>query len=181
MTLKIEWIGNFNPFQFVTCPTCGGQEFTSMSMSSIWCDSCNTRFCVRYTAGDPGCVVDADSKDASGPIFQCPECNLRRATLEKSFDCPNCKTTMAAVPGYSGPLLDEERREHFMILKLGDYCSGWLKSGGSIPKDMYAHPSCKDETLQIKWEEFQKRPDFRADPAKLPGGVRFQIMSSHPA
>lgn len=179
MPLSIEWIGNFDPFNFLACPICAGKHFTSLSAGSIWCDKCNTRFSVRHTAGDPGCVVDADTKDAYGQTFECPTCSLKRATLMETLLCPHCKTLMEAVPGYSGPLSDAERPNYYLILKTGDYCSGWLKSGEPY-KDMYSHPSCKDATLQSGWEEFQRRPGFRIDPARLPEGVRFKCLINDP-
>jgi DNA-directed RNA polymerase subunit RPC12/RpoP len=124
MSIKIEWIGNFNPFDFIACPTCGGKEFTSLSLGSAWCDNCNTQFSVRHTAGDPGCVVDADTEDAYGPVFRCPTCSYQAATLAPGIHCPSCKKPMERKEGYSGALMENPPRKWCMILKTGDYCSG---------------------------------------------------------
>ena len=60
MSYSVEFIGGFNPFEWpdMKCPVCGGEDFTSLSHSSVWCDKCNVKFVVRHTGGDPGCVVD---------------------------------------------------------------------------------------------------------------------------
>ncbi|MBA4372259.1 MAG: hypothetical protein C0402_05305 [Thermodesulfovibrio sp.] len=78
--------------------------------------------------------------------------------------------------GYSGPILDKPPKRFYMVLKIGDYVSGWLDADALTTEGAKAHPSCKDRTLQTKWDEFQNRPDFRVDPEKLPGGVRFQMV-----
>jgi hypothetical protein len=46
------------PFALIKCPLCGGADFVSVDLASVWCDGCNAQFRVRATAGDPGFVVD---------------------------------------------------------------------------------------------------------------------------
>jgi len=58
--LRLETISRLEPFALIVCPLCRGTEFTTIDFASVWCDTCNTRFATRMTAGDPGVVVDAD-------------------------------------------------------------------------------------------------------------------------
>lgn len=57
--LDLDKVSKLRPFAMIVCPMCGGTAFTTMDLASVWCDNCNTRFETRYTAGDPGVVVDA--------------------------------------------------------------------------------------------------------------------------
>lgn len=56
--LLLHEVSSDAPFQIIECPLCGSTEFTTITFSSVWCNNCNCRFDVRYTAGDPGFVVD---------------------------------------------------------------------------------------------------------------------------
>lgn len=56
--LGFEPVDRTPPFRLIQCPLCGGAEFTTVAFSSVWCNGCNANFSVRYTAGDPGFVVD---------------------------------------------------------------------------------------------------------------------------
>ena len=56
--LAFEPVSGDAPFRIIQCPLCRGADFTTVAFSSVWCDSCNAKFSVRYTAGDPGFVVD---------------------------------------------------------------------------------------------------------------------------
>jgi hypothetical protein len=42
-----------SPFLIIKCPLCGGGEFTTIELASVWCDRCNARFQV-YPTGDSG-------------------------------------------------------------------------------------------------------------------------------
>ena len=46
------------PFALIRCPLCGGTDFTTCDLASVWCDKCNAQFSARPTSGDPGFVVD---------------------------------------------------------------------------------------------------------------------------
>jgi hypothetical protein len=60
MALKSDPISTIQPFWHISCPVCGGDDFTEMGTAGgVWCDCCNAEFRVRGTSGDPGCVVDA--------------------------------------------------------------------------------------------------------------------------
>ena len=45
------------------CPVCKGNQFTNLEGAGIWCDQCNAEFELRYTAGDPGVVIDCKPPD----------------------------------------------------------------------------------------------------------------------
>jgi hypothetical protein len=50
---------NRDPFNEIDCPICNESDFISIDYCKVYCSSCNTRFQIRPTAGDPGYVVDA--------------------------------------------------------------------------------------------------------------------------
>lgn len=169
--LKIEFIGGFNPFLWdkLTCPVCNGRNFTSVSMSGVYCDDCNCKFRVRDTAGDPGCVVDCfvgvESERVSvyAPLWECPHCkdSDRHARFDwQDLICPfNLNHgPMQRCKGTSGPWNrpDKFPDYFYLILKTGDYCSGWLLSGGDLPR-------AKDRKgpTQKEWEAFQASEEFR--------------------
>jgi hypothetical protein len=56
--VNLEHVSPYAPFRLINCPLCSGTEFTSLDLAETWCDSCNANFSVRYTAVDPGFVVD---------------------------------------------------------------------------------------------------------------------------
>jgi hypothetical protein len=57
--LRLETISRLDPFRLIVCPMCGETQFSTVDLASVWCDTCNTRFQTRMTAGDPGAVLDA--------------------------------------------------------------------------------------------------------------------------
>jgi hypothetical protein len=177
MGLTIEWIGNFNPFNFIKCPLCGGKDFISLSTSGVWCSRCATSFSVRHTAGDPGCVVDAlMTEDTMGPKYNCLKCEKSTASFAENPTCTVCGSIMEKDNGYWSCFSEDQREKWYMILKIGDYCSGWIQSGGKTLEESYSHPSCKDRTLQKKWDDFQKKEGFFIDPGKKLRGIRFVTL-----
>lgn len=179
MGLSFRWIGGFNPFDFVACPTCGGTEYTSTSGSVVGCNRCNTIFTVRATAGDPGCVVDATNENAWGPIHTCPACKAEVPSYDDRVVCTSCNKRMVKHElGYETAFPWGKVKRWYQILKIGDDASGWIRSG-NLPEcdERYSHPSCHDEDLQRRWVEFQQQPDFKVASGAKPGGARFQIVS----
>jgi hypothetical protein len=177
MGLTIEWIGNFNPFNFITCPLCGGNDFVSLSASSVWCSVCNTSFAVRETAGDPGCVVDAFmTEDTMGPKYNCKKCGKFTASFTDRPVCPLCGSNMGKDNDYWCCFPEDQRKKWYMVLKIGDYCSGWIQSGGKTIEESYSHSSCEDHTLQSRWDDFQKSEGFFIDPTKKHQGVRYFVL-----
>lgn len=57
--LRLDALSPLDPFTLVRCPMCGGTDFLTLDLASVWCGTCNVRFKTRSTAGDPGVVVDA--------------------------------------------------------------------------------------------------------------------------
>jgi len=171
MTLKHMSIGGVNPFEWdaFTCPLCCGNQFTSVDHAGVYCDDCNARFLVRDTAGDPGCVVDCFTTPEKGghvyaPLYRCPKCE----ELEPGRHCHThharftwqdliCPLNlnhgpMALIPKCQGPWKPKKDQEYFyLILKLGDYCSGWLLSGGMDNRYTRRGPT------QEQWEAFQEK------------------------
>jgi hypothetical protein len=49
--LAFEPVSGDAPFRIIQCPLCRGTAFTTVAFSSVWCDSCNAKFSVRYTSG----------------------------------------------------------------------------------------------------------------------------------
>jgi hypothetical protein len=58
--LRLESLSYLDPFTLIVCPLCRGTDFITVDLATVWCDTCNTCFTTRMTAGDPGVVVDAD-------------------------------------------------------------------------------------------------------------------------
>lgn len=71
------------PFSVIKCPLCGGTRFISMANSAVWCGQCNAKFSVRYTAGDPGFVVDCtwESYWWGGAKYILPRCSTLVMTM----------------------------------------------------------------------------------------------------
>jgi hypothetical protein len=165
MSLKIHWIGNFNPFDFIKCPLCGCRKFTSLSCSSVWCDKCNTNFNVRYSAGDPGCVIDACMKYSNGPKHYCNECNISIPSLDTSPLCPKCGRKMARDHVYSMSFPREMQKQWYHILKVGDYSSGWLLQTNSYDTYReYLHP---DGCRQRDWDKFQENHLYEPEMSEI--------------
>ena len=160
MTFEIDLIGNFNPFEWdaLKCPVCGKNKFVSLSHSAIYCDYCNARFSVRYTAGDPGCVIDChvmeENRCIDGPKFRCLDCDATFGSLDEEPKCPEVpEHNIERVNGiFTSVKLPDNYPERFcLILKIGDYCSSW--GGCQYPDD----PFKRDYPTQEEWNEFQKR------------------------
>ena len=45
------------------CPVCKGNEFTNLEGDGVYCDQCESGFSLRYTAGDPGVVINCKAPD----------------------------------------------------------------------------------------------------------------------
>lgn len=147
--LKIMMIGGFNPFEFIYCPVCGGKHFTSLSFASVRCDQCNARFNVRYTGGDPGCVVDADAREnVVAPEYVCNDCSNRMVTWDKPSACPQCAGVIEQKSKCLHGMGKDESRSFYWILKTGEYSSGWLRNRGC---DLEDRPNCQKE-----WDEYQE-------------------------
>jgi hypothetical protein len=82
--LRLESISRLDPFTLIICPLCRGTNFTTIDLTSVWCDTCNARFTTRLTAGDPGVVVDpSPGPDPHGSaeglwVFEPPGGQVRR-------------------------------------------------------------------------------------------------------
>ena len=146
--LKVQFIDGINPFSWehFRCPLCDGNEFISIGQAGVYCDECNAKFSVRDTAGDPGCVVDCFTTEDRGayvyaPAYQCETCNAgenplvckKHARLDwQDKVCPANEKhgPMTVIKGIRTCWKPHVKSlEYFyMILKLGDYCSGWLNS-----------------------------------------------------
>lgn len=165
MTLKVEHIGGFNVFDWEAfhCPLCNGKQFVSHDHSAIWCDDCNAKFQTRDTAGDPGVVVDcwiADRENAYvyAPSYKCSECDVSRGLFDwQDKTCPcNMNHQMTRVERQSQRWIvpddmkdkDTGTSRFCLVLKTGDYCSGWMKGWGGM-----SHHG-KTPT-QKEWDAFQ--------------------------
>ena len=157
--LKVSYIGGFNPFdwEFFHCPVCKGNEFVSVSHTGVFCDKCHAQFSVRSTCGDAGCVVDCyinpmpSGGDIFAPLWRCEECGEETALFEwQEQVCPsNIHTKLRRVEHISRKW---NRPKNFpdyfyLILKLGDYCSGWIRGNDYEPLD---YPT------QEEWDKFQE-------------------------
>jgi hypothetical protein len=85
--LRLESISRLDPFTLIVCPLCRGTDFTTVDLTSVWCDTCNARFTTRMTAGDPGVVVDADPSyyHASRARYIIPRRDLTLTVVLKDF------------------------------------------------------------------------------------------------
>lgn len=161
--LTIQQIDGVSPFEWeaFSCPLCEGHNFTSIGHAAVYCDECNARFNVRDTAGDPGCVVDCfTTKDrgayVSAPVYECKQCdeNDRHPLFDwQDKTCPNNLNHGPMVETSNcGCWVPPKDSEYFyMVLKLGDYCSGWLLSGGMSRRTDRRGPT------QEEWDAFQEK------------------------
>ena len=168
MSYSVEFIGGFNPFEWpdMKCPVCGGENFTSLSHSSVWCDRCNVRFVVRCTGGDPGCVIDCFVDNPYAPAFICPNCSLKFSSFEEDPVCPNEKCTHTGKTDKEEgiwrpykPAKDFPTR-YCLILKRGDYCSGWGACDDSVENYRGTYSAFKkkydrDYPTQKQWDDWQ--------------------------
>ena len=161
MSFKVSYTGGFNPFEWedLKCPVCGVSEFVSQDHALVLCAKCSAEFEVRMTAGDPGCVMDCFVKDIYAPLWKCADCGKEAAYFNwQDPVCPdNARHTMKRVEsiwklwdrpkGYPG--------SYYLILKLGEYCSGWLGADWVRNEaQRLRHPS------QEQWDEFQRNNDI---------------------
>lgn len=164
--LKVEKLGGFNVFDWPAfkCPLCQGSEFVSHDHSAIWCVGCNAKFQTRHTAGDPGVVVDCYVAEKQcnafiyAPKHECKKCGVKKGLLDwQDKTCPkNMNHVMEPVPNISlrwevpDDMKDEQGETRFcLVLKLGDYCSGWMKCWKSM--DHLKFPTQKE------WDAFQEQ------------------------
>ena len=164
MAFRVEQVGNFNPFEWpdMACPVCKGGDFSSCSHSAVYCDGCNAEFRVRRIGGDPGCVVDClvAESDIIAPSWHCTQCDSKSGGYFE-WEEPICSKN-------SGHKM--ERREgilsfwagkqyappyYYLILKTGDYCSGWLN--GLYSERRLGFPT------QEQWEKFQENCHFSCE------------------
>ena len=60
--LKTVFTDGFNPFNFILCPACESNSFTSIDFASVWCDKCNSNFYTNKPGGDSGVIVTCEFK-----------------------------------------------------------------------------------------------------------------------
>jgi len=163
MALKIEQIGGFNVFEWdaFKCPICKGGKFVSHDHSAVWCDGCNAKFQTRDTAGDPGVVVDCwiasdERAYVYAPLYECDKCKVERGLFEwQDKTCPsNMNHQMERVESTSVPWNAPEGfgKRYCLILKLGDYCSGW----SNVEQAMRQVGDEKMPT-QVEWDLYQEK------------------------
>ena len=155
MSFEVVYIGGFNPFKWkdLRCPVCGASNFVSQDHAMVFCDRCYADFEVRMTAGDPGCVVDCLLKEVYAPLWECVDCGQKEGFFDwQDPVCPGSSwhTMKKAHPdGLIRKLWKRPRgypKRFCLILKLGDYCSGWLPENGG---KRLSHPT------QEQWDSFQ--------------------------
>ena len=160
--LKINYIGEFNPFDWEAfrCPVCGQNEFESISNTGVFCAHCEAQFRVRHTCGDPGCVVDCfvNPMPVGGsiyaPLWKCDDCGAKTAIFDwQEHVCPanhtHTKLSRIKYTSREWTIPEGFPPYFYLILKRGDYCSGWIK--GNSP-DL----SSLDYPTQEEWDKFQK-------------------------
>ena len=169
MSLEISYTANFNPFEWddLRCPICHKNHYVSIDHSAVYCDHCNAQFRVRMTAGDPGCVVDCLVKPGGffrntiyAPRWTCRKCGASAGFFD--FEKPVCPRArengldhldhrMVRDDWIMTPIDSSGLPEYYyLILKIGDYCSGWLDPEGEHPKGL-SFPT------QEEWEAFQAK------------------------
>ena len=153
----VAYTGGFNPFEWedLRCPVCGASDFVSQDHAMVFCDRCYADFRVRPTAGDPGCVVDCFVKEVYAPMWECVDCGQQAAFFD--WEDPICPVNSwhsmrkAHPDGLIRKVWKPPKgfpKSFYLILKLGDYCSGWLN--GDNPPDCF----CPYPT-QEQWDKFQ--------------------------
>jgi RNA polymerase subunit RPABC4/transcription elongation factor Spt4 len=158
MGLKVEYIGGVNPFEWEAfiCPVCRSNEFVSHAHAGVYCDCCGAKFSVRTTSGDPGCVVDCiidPVESVFAPEYTCNGCQAKLGIFDfETKKCPQCASedlsrNKMMLREWSG--IKDFPSAFYLILKTGDYCSGWL------PNDHKDH-SRLNFPSQEQWEAFQE-------------------------
>ncbi len=160
MSFRISYAGGFNPFEWeaLRCPVCGSSEYVSQDYCVVYCVYCWAEFRVRHTAGDPGCVVDCFPNEVYAPLWECEECSERAGFFDwQEPACPKSKShSMRKVEGlwklWKHP--NTYPTSFYLILKIGDYCSGWL----AVPHDLKKEPIRPiGHPTQEQWNRFQDR------------------------
>ncbi|MDX9789000.1 MAG: hypothetical protein RBT11_19655 [Desulfobacterales bacterium] len=159
MSFSVEEIGGFNPFEWekLKCPVCGEGNFTSLSHSGVYCDKCNAQFRVRTTAGDPGCVIDCmvNPGEIYAPKWECthPTCGAVKYSFEKP-ECPKNSDHTMERAGFLGPWEKPDKcPDRFcLVLKHGDYCSGWM-----FVFEKKNTSERLDSPTQAEWDQYQEK------------------------
>lgn len=160
MSFKVSYTGGFNPFDWkdLKCPICGASKFFSNDHAVVFCGKCNSTFRVRPTAGDPGCVIDCFMDDnVYAPVWRCSICGEEATFMD--WQTPACpkghkeRYIMEKDEYLIGPWNPPKGfpKSYYLILKLGDYCSGWL--GVNWVEDESQRLGFPG---QKAWENFQK-------------------------
>ena len=156
MSFTVTYTGGFNPFEWneLKCPVCGASAFVSQDHAMVFCDMCYAQFEVRHTAGDPGCVVDCIiGEELLAPVWECADCGEEATFFDwQKAMCPknSWHTMRKADPDgrirnvWNPP--EGYPKRFCLILKLGDYCSGWLDADSV---ERLNHPT------QEQWDKFQ--------------------------
>jgi hypothetical protein len=168
MSLTYEKICQVNIFDFLCCPLCGGEKFTSLDGASVWCDYCNCRFFTRHTGGDSGVVVDCHVKWASLPQWYCKKCDLKYATMKNEGDCPKCDKWGIQQDRLFCSVWEfrelEDDNYWTTVCKTGDYYGMWsgIRDGNPMKKD------APFDRTQEQWDAFCKREIYDQRPTKVP-------------
>jgi hypothetical protein len=107
-----------DPWELLTCPVCGDNGFISMDYASVWCRTCNAQFVIRYTAGDPGFVVDCHTEHVTrGQVtYALPDAMFKPTTLaERGWKIPKTDLLTAVVKVCEDPVNDA--KDWHMIFK----------------------------------------------------------------
>jgi len=115
--LRLDAISRLNPFAMIVCPLCGGTEFTTVDMASVWCDTCNTQFATRMTAGDPGVVVDADPAyyRPTHARYIIPRQNLTLTVVLKDFGYSNHPEGSCGESCVNGTTYEERAEQGYYV------------------------------------------------------------------
>jgi hypothetical protein len=149
--LHLSTVSRLDPFTLIRCPMCGGVDFLTLDLASVWCDRCNVRFQTRSTAGDPGVVVDGylENYDSVRARYIVP-CSLMLTIVLKDFGYSGhpqgaCGEYCANVED-GPPGRDESRRDRTPPgLRPGTQPCGlevydWSLYGTPEMDDRYCHP-----------------------------------------
>jgi hypothetical protein len=180
MTLQHHHEGNVNPFACKNfhCPLCASHDFTSQDFGAVYCDGCGARFSVRPTAGDPGCVVDcfatpADHAHVWAPVFECKQCTHgtdRHVRFPwQDLTCPlnlnhGTMTQINQEATWTPPTKALEK--FYIILKTGDYCSGWL-NGNCVREGGH-----NQGPTQLQWLRYCKTIERRREKARAKAAAK---------
>ncbi len=166
--MKILKRAGFNPFRWkhLTCPYCGGSEYTSLDYAAVYCDRCHVRFRVEQATEEPGCVVRAiaEGEQLVAPAHVCWSCwgspmwprDLTVGLFPwQDLTCPiePCHGPMEACNGRVSPWWRPEIIGYSITLNIGGACSGWVPQVGL--KRMPARHERRGPT-QRQWTDYQR-------------------------